>query len=90
MQRWNTHLDPTASKSYWTKDEDEKVEKNAFEYLRRISVSNPTFTSLFALTDSRAGNQIWHNKLATDLQAHGLADSKAVSRTLAKPPRSTD
>lgn len=33
MQRWNMHLDPTISKSYWTKDEDEKVGKNAFENL---------------------------------------------------------
>ena len=27
MQRWNMHLDPTVLKNYWTKDEDEKVQK---------------------------------------------------------------
>lgn len=27
MQRWTTHLDPSVLKTYWTKDEDEKVPK---------------------------------------------------------------
>lgn len=45
MQRWNTHLDPTVSKTYWTKDEDEKVQ-NASKNLIRMCLMQ-YFTNLF-------------------------------------------
>lgn len=42
-------------------------------------MSYVTFTSLFALIDSRTSEKVWHNKLDSDFQAHDSADTKTVS-----------
>lgn len=71
------HLDPSVLKTYWTKDEDEKVQKKR---------ASPSLTGMrlmshlpTALTDSRTSEKVWHNKLDPDFHAHEPADGKAVS-----------
>ncbi|XP_011620089.2 v-myb avian myeloblastosis viral oncogene homolog-like 2a isoform X3 [Takifugu rubripes] len=60
MQRWNMHLDPTASKSYWTKDEDEKIAELVTKY---GTINWPLISKHMIWRTAKQCRERWQNHL---------------------------